>query len=459
MKLKTTLTILSAVIGLGVLAANASSQNRFNGPRNMGITLNTASNEINPMIAPRGLSLYFTSDRPGGLGGTDIYVSQRATLNSPWETPQNLGPTVNSASNDNVNAFSLDGRTMFLQSPRAGSGGIGGSDIYMSTRTNANNDLGWTTPVNLGATVNSTFSDIGATYFEDPATGAGFLIFSSDRIAMNQLDYRFYQSTRNPDGSFNGPTLIDELNGEGGHFAATVRPDGLEIYFGSARPGGLNVPKVDIWASTRVSTSAAWGTPSLVAGINGTDEDRFPKLSPDGAILFMSSNRPGGFGGFDLYSTSRCSLYSASPCGVNRTVSDFNGDGISDISVFRPSEGNWYIMESGTNTFRAEHFGLNGDKMVPGDYDGDALIDLAVFRPSTGIWWIQPSSNPSNVLTTQWGLATDKPVPGDYDGDGQTDIAVYRDGTWYIRHSSTGQIAYSQWGLASDIPIAGSNTQ
>jgi hypothetical protein len=454
-------TALSTMIALMITGANAYSQRRaFSAPQNMGATLNTPSDETGPIISPNGLSLYFSSNRANGQGSTDIWVAHRATLASAWGAPQNLGATVNSSANDNITGFSLDGRSMLLNSARV-AGGQGGADLWISTRTDANDDFGWTAPVNLGPVVNSSFLENSGNFFEDPLTGAMTLIFSSDRAGgIPGVKFDFFQSTRNTDGTFNPPTLISELNGEGSHFGSAIRRDGLEILIASSRPAGLNNPRWDIFVTTRATTAEPWGTPVLAAGINDfAEDDRLPKFSPDGAILYFSSSRAGGAGGFDLYSATRCSVYAAdAPCSVNRAPADFDGDGRADFSVYRPSEGNWYIMQSGTNTFRVHSFGLSGDKIAPGDYDGDGRTDFAVFRPSTGTWWIRRSSD-NSVSTTAWGLATDKPVPADYDGDGRADIAVYRDGTWYIIQSSTGGFIYHQFGLSSDIPVAGANVQ
>ncbi len=141
-------------------------------------------------------------------------------------------------------------------------------------------------------------------------------------------------------------------------------------------------------------------------------------------------------------------------------VSDFDGDGRSEITVFRPSSAIWYTRYSSTGfaTTGQSQWGLNGDLRVPGDYDGDRRTDLAVYRPSNGYWYIWQSGS-SALLMKQWGLSTDLPVPADYDGDGRTDMAVYRPSTghWWVLLSSYDYGSYfvEQWGLSSDTPLAG----
>ena len=138
------------------------------------------------------------------------------------------------------------------------------------------------------------------------------------------------------------------------------------------------------------------------------------------------------------------------------TRADFDGDGKTDLSVFRPSEGNWYLNRS-TAGLLGLHFGLNGDVPLTGDYDGDGKADIAIFRGDpTGQnpdYFVLNSSN-NTVSYAYWGLSTDRPIIGDYDGDGKTDFTVYRDSnnTFYILQSTGGQQGLN-FGTTGDIPF------
>ena len=138
------------------------------------------------------------------------------------------------------------------------------------------------------------------------------------------------------------------------------------------------------------------------------------------------------------------------------TPEDFDGDNITDIGIFRPSTGDWYYFRSSDGTVGITHFGSNGDIPAAGDYDGDGKADLTVFRPSTGVWWTYRSSD-GTVSAVQFGLSSDIPVAADYDGDGKSDIAVFRpsDGNWHRLNSTNGAYSVVHFGSNGDRPTPG----
>src|SRR5262245_5547440 len=138
-------------------------------PVNLGPGIETPANDQHPAISKNGLSLYFTSTRPGGLGADDLWVVQRLTIYSPWGPPQNLGPIVNSSSVDFSPTFSRDGHWLVFNSDRPG--GFGRSDIWACYREHTHDDFDWQPPINLGPGVNSSLDESGPTLFEDEANG------------------------------------------------------------------------------------------------------------------------------------------------------------------------------------------------------------------------------------------------------------------------------------------------
>ena len=298
---------------LVITQARSSHAQKYSGwstPVNLGATINSAFSDQGPAISKDGLSLYFTSDRPGGLGGPfDMYVSQRASVDDPWGAPLNLGPTVNTTFDEGNPALSRDGHLLFFQSKRHG--GFGGIDIWVAFREHTHDDFDWQTPVNLGAGVNSTADDNGPSYFENEEDGPPQLYFGSARPGgLGAAD--IYLSEQMADGSFGPAIRVTELSSPLNENRPSIRHNGLEIFFQSNRTGSLSTA-LDLWVATRESTLDAWSAPqNLGSTINTVSIENNANLSSDGRTLFFSSDRPGGFGGVDLYVTTRTKLHGQS---------------------------------------------------------------------------------------------------------------------------------------------------
>jgi hypothetical protein len=221
--------------------------------------------------------------------------------------------------------------------------------------------------------------------------------------------------------------------------------------------------------SARAVNSAGWvvGNDSSAFSIpflyNGSATYRLADLIPSGTGWDLSMNTSSSALGISdnnvivgtgVYN-GQTHAYAMVP--ATATMFDYDGDGKTDVSVFRNSSGNWYISNSSNNSFRADAFGTMGDRIVPGDYDGDNKTDIAVWRPSTGYWYRIDSST-STFRATNFGLNGDIPAPGDFDGDGKTDICVYRQSSYlfYSLYSSDGSFHFQQVGVIPvDVPVMG----
>ena len=298
---------VGCVLAIVMAQAPSSYAQRYSdwsAPVNLGSAINSAASDQQPAISPDGLSLYFTSNRLPSLGGFDIYVLQRARVDDPWGSPVNLGPAVNTDSDEGNPAFSRDGRLLFFQSKRVG--GQGGIDIWLSRRNNPRDDFNWQPAVNLGPAVNSTADDNGIGYFEDIARGTRQLYFGSTR-PNGPGGADIYISEQMADGSFGPARMVTELSSASTEGDPSIRHDGLEIFFQSSRAGSFGTAQ-DLWVATRKSTLDAWSTPVNLRGpINTTFSEQNPYLSSDGLTLFLSSDRPGGVG-LDLYMSTRTTL-------------------------------------------------------------------------------------------------------------------------------------------------------
>jgi len=290
----------------GILAVQSSPQMRpkyseWSTPVNMGYPVNTGEHDVQPSISKDGLSLYFVRSPLGGKE-LDIWVSQREDENAPWGLPMILGSAINSAS-DGSPALTRDQHWLLFHSNRAG--GQGGFDLMASYRENIHDDFGWQTPVNL-AVLNSKFNDAGATYFEGGELGVAELYFGSNRLTGIPGAFDIYVSRVTGDGTFGLPELVPELSSPYSDQRPQISHDGRAILFQSDRPGGKG--DVDIWVSTRPSVLEPWTTPINLEGVNSEYSEQMPTISSDGMALIFMSDRPGGFGGGDLWFCTRTKL-------------------------------------------------------------------------------------------------------------------------------------------------------
>ena len=314
--MKRTISIVLA-LGLGVTADVSKADFVFGSPATVA-NVNSTSRDFKPSISADGLSLYFISNRPGGAGGFDIWAATRETEDDPWDTPVNLGPTINTADNEWGVSISSDGLSLYydVKQPSA-SGAI--DDIVVATRGTTDDD--WGNPVSLGPTVNSSSDDC----------------------------------------------------------YACISIDGLSLYFSSNRSGGYG--NYDLWVTTRETTDEDWGTPAnLGPTVNTSAFEVDPSISADGRILFFTigMNNCGsrcGYGGTEIWMTRRTTVDDdwSEPVNLGPTINSSAFEDYQNVSAdgstlfFRYSQSGRY---GGGDIWQAA--------IVPiVDFDGSGTVDVA----------------------------------------------------------------------------------
>lgn len=280
------------------------------------------------------------------------------------------------------------------------------------------------------------FSNINATY------STIFQTFSAQRlfIARNtpNLEITFFIPGTTIPATVSGFgvvfTDVDSATGGNRSLIRVYGPDGSQLSAASA-------PVADNGLS--------------FVGISFNAGERIARVVIECGNIGLSASNNDGVSGVDVVAMD--DFIYGEPRAMQYHSSDFDGDGVSDFAIYRPSSGTWFILNSGSNTFSAILFGANGDIPIDGDFDGDQRADAAIYRPSNGVWFFLRSSNGTTLGATFGGQAGDKPVPGDYDKDGKTDIAFWRpsSGTYFVLRSSDNFATFfgAPWGTNGDIPI------
>jgi hypothetical protein len=339
-----TCTLLLVLASLLVASARTEGDDEdapkygpWSAPVNLGPPVNTLGPDYQPFISRHGLSLYFSVlEGPTQNSPQDIWVAKRDAESDSWGTPERLGPDVNSTANDGNPFITVDGHWMYFNSNRKtpDANGVlpfGLNDIYVVHRQNNRQDFGpggWQDAVNVGAGINTSFGDAGPFVLEDEMTGSTTMYFTSTRPGLGGND--IYASTLQPDGTFGPAQLVFEVSSPYNDQHPSISRDGLEMYFMSDRPGSTpnpdsgasgtpGEPSLDIWVSTRASTSDPWGTPQNLdvfnqalggPAINSPFHDGGPSISFDGRTLyFYSALRQGNLSPFfDIWMTTRAKV-------------------------------------------------------------------------------------------------------------------------------------------------------
>lgn len=281
----------------GVRAAEDVPQySAWSAPAHLGAIVNSSAADIELAISKDGLSLFFASNRPGGFGRQDIWVAQRPRHDEAWGAPRNLGPAINSDADDRMPMISHDGHDLYFASDRPG--GYGLTDIYVARRRHTHDDFTWGVAENLGPGVNTAATENLPYFFggEDPPT----LYFNSARFGQTDI----FASERGSGGVFGEAALVAELSSSARDAGVAIRHDGLELILASDRAGSLG--QFDLWTSTRSSVLEPWSAPvNLGPIVNSSGDEGRLALSWDGLSLYIGAVRPGGLGAQDIWLSTR----------------------------------------------------------------------------------------------------------------------------------------------------------
>ncbi len=353
------------------------------------------------------------------------------------------GIAVDPSGNTYVTGYANDGATDYPTTPDA-----------FQTQHNGISDAGTylTAALHDGFNFNPSNYEINTLNRNKRVTFIGRLVGAGPTVAYADLGGGVTSTAGNIGLPFTTLRLIDVYGGvrttttdaNGGYVFDNVRTGASYVVVAEREgydfsPGAAHINFMD--ENLALNFSARPNSPRPVRDFDGDGKTDLAVFRPSSGVWYILE--------------SQTNSVRAVQFGVDGDIplaEDYDGDGRTDLAVYRPSNSVWYRLNSSDGSFTAMSFGSAGDIPVPADYDGDRHTDIAVYRPSTGTWHMLGSANGYSAI--QWGIAADRPVPADFDSDGRADLTVYRDGTWYRLNSSNYSMSVSQFGTADDRPLA-----
>ena len=402
-----------------IMNADGSGQTRLT---------NTTTTDWNPAWKPDGTKILFS--RCNSSGVCDLY-----TMNPDGTGQTALPAPLNTANDEDAAAYSPDGTKIAFACSTSGTSFL--NPNICTANADGSNRQQLTNTVSPAINNVPSYSPDGRKIAFERRTSPSVL--TSDIFTVNAAD---------------GSGLLRLTNDSFADFGPVWSPDGqtiatssereaafVEVYTMNSNTGApiarLTTNSVSDLATDWYRTKGPTPTPTATPTNTPTST---PTSTPTDTPTATPTNTP-------------TSTPTATPSG--QTAFDYDGDHKSDISIFRPVDGAWYLQQSTAGLY-GTLFGFDTDKIAPADYDGDGQTDIAVYRPETGIWYVLNSSD-GTVTYYVFGLDEDLPTPSDYDGDGKADISVFRPSTatWYRQNSSDGSFFGRQFGLPEDKPTVG----
>jgi len=304
--------LIVLVLVLGMIEEIAKADFVFGTPTEVP-NVNSSSHEHNPSISADGLSLYFISTRPGGVGGRDIWITTRETTDDDWGEPVNLGPTFNTPVGEYGVSISSDGLSLYFDTRQSGASGAV-DDLWVATRTTTDDD--WSNPISLGPTVNSSADECYPSVSSD-----GLAVYFCSNRSGGIGTYDLWVTTRATTGDdwATPVNLGPTVNSSGGEADPGISADGLMLFFASGtRPG---YGDGDIWMTMRATTNDDWGEPvNLGIPVNSAAWETCPNVSADGSCLFFVVSQSARHSGGDIWQAPIIPIV------------DFNANGIVDAA-------------------------------------------------------------------------------------------------------------------------------